>query len=63
MNDVFGLKSLDTNLAVVQDKEAGSRWPWVLLCNCSELTCIGYLGFSRCSGDVSCLAVKSGRRC
>lgn len=45
MNDLFNWKSLDSGVPVVQDKQAGSRWPWALLCNCSELTHMAYLGF------------------
>lgn len=63
VNDLLSLKRLDSNVDAMQDKQAGSRWAWVSLCNCSELTCIGYVDFFRSSGDVSSLGVKSGKRC
>lgn len=45
MNDLLRLKRLGSNLDVMQDEQAGSRWGWLLLCNCRELTCKGYVTF------------------
>lgn len=59
---VSSLKRLESNLDVMQDKQTWSRWAWVL-CNCSKLTWMGYVDFSRSSGDMSSWGVKSGKKC